>query len=103
MGGGIERHSVPLDNNAGRPMPAYFQLPPTMTVSWAATSMTITCTGKNHYQFLGCTKTGGAGVLPVPSGATVTAVVPTLDNPANTVSVLTMPPYFALCYVQRVA
>lgn len=81
--------TINLDTSGSRPMPAYFQLPATMTVSWAATSMTITCTGKNHYQFLGCTKTGGAGVLPVPSGATVTAVVPTLDNPANTVSVAT--------------
>ena len=83
--------TINLDTNAARPMPAYFQLPATMTVSWGApvVSMTISCTGKTNYQFLGCTKQGGAGNLPVPAGATVSAVVPTLDNPLNVASIVT--------------
>jgi len=81
--------TINLDTNAARPMPAYFQLPPTMTVSWSTTSMTISCTGKNNYQFLGCSKTGGAGNLPVPVGAIVSAVRPTVDNAANTVTATT--------------
>ncbi len=76
--------TINLDTNSSRPMPDYFQMPSTMTVSWAATSMTISCTGKNNYQFLGCTKQTGAGNLPVPIGATVSALKPTLDNPLHT-------------------
>ncbi len=75
--------TITLDTNAGRPMPDYFKVPATMTVTWAATSMTITCTGKSANTFIGCTKTGGAGVLPVAMPATVSAVVPTVDGNRN--------------------
>ncbi len=74
--------TIALDTAGGRPMPSYFKMPATMTVTWnpPLVSMTITCTGKSLNTFIGCTKTGGAGVLPVPAGATVSAVVPTTDG-----------------------
>lgn len=80
--------TILLDTNASRPMPAYFKMPSTMTVTQAGVTMTISCTGKNGYQFLGCTKTAGALVLPVLAGATVSAVIPTVDG-NQTVSVMT--------------
>ncbi len=84
--------TIILDDAGGRPMPSIFKLPSTMTVTWGilpTQTMTITCTGKNNYQFLGCTKSGGLGFLPVAAGATVSAVVPNADNAANVVSIVT--------------
>jgi hypothetical protein len=54
--------TITLDNT--RPMPAYFKLPATMTLSWAATSMTISCTGKNQYQFSAAPRRAAAAPCP---------------------------------------
>lgn len=76
-------------------MPDFFRLQPNMTLSWnaGASSMTVTCTGKDALQFTGCSRTGGA-TLPqtITLPATISSTFATIDGNRTVTANLTTAP-----------
>ena len=60
-------------------MPAYFQIPATLTLTEGASTYTVTCTKKTATRFRGCGATTPV-IASIASGSTVSATVPTADG-----------------------